>query len=380
MLIGLRILARRKFSWSDLFRRNPVLVAFLIYIGISIVWSNYPYISFKRYIKVLASVTMALVVLSNDRPLESILTVLRRCLYVHLPMSIVCIRYYRPIGITFDWSGTAVSWQGISTTKNTLGQIAMLGVLYFAWEVWRNWSKKKWRNLHLIYLLMALYLIKGSDDALSLTSLVVCALAVVVFFRLQSLRSRIPAARRFAIIAALGTASLLILIVVHGISNFSKDSLLGTVITTFGRDITLTDRTLIWHDVYAAASGNPLLGVGYGGFWIGREANIPWAANLTWVLGQGHSGYVDTYLQVGIIGWFFLAATLITTFRNSLANLETHFDLSSLRITLLIVIAFINITETTFLRGDHQLWFIFLLAIWEVATRKPTPASLQASG
>jgi len=379
MVLCLRILARRRFDWGDLFRRNPVLVAFFIYMAISIVWSDYSFISLKRYIKVLASITVALVVLSSERPLDAILTVLRRCLYVHLPMSIVCIRYFRPIGISFDWSGRAVSWQGISTTKNTLGQIAMIGVLYFAWEVWRAWPRKKWRNLHLLYLLMALYLIKGSDDALSLTSLSVCCLAVVIFFRIQSLRSRVHSAKAFVTVASAGTTALVLLIVVHGISNFSAESTLGKVITAFGRDITLTDRTYIWHDSYAAASSNPILGVGYGGFWIGRQANIPWNEHMTWVLGQAHSGYVDTFLQLGVIGWIFLALILITTLRKGLAALGTDFDLSSLRLTLLITIAFINITETTFLRGDHHLWFVFQLVIWDVATRK-RPAPVPAPG
>jgi len=371
--IGLVILARRRFNWNDCFRRNPLLVAFFVYLAISILWSAYPYISLKRFIKVLGSIVMALVVLSNERPFEAILTVLRRCLYIHLPMSIVLIRYYRHLGISFDWSGSAVSWQGLSTSKNTLGQIAMLGVFYFAWEVWRNWPRTKWRNLHVVYLLMAIYLVKGSDDAVSLTSLSVCVLAVFIFFRIQALRLRVPSAQKFSRFMFAGTMALVVLVLTHSIVNFSEDSPFGKIVTTFGRDITMTGRTDIWRDVYAATT-NPVLGVGFGGFWIGRLANIPWNANMTWVLGQGHSGYVDIYLQLGIIGWVFIAAILVSTMRKLLAGLNTDFDMSCFRITLLIAMSFINITESTFLRGDHHLWFIFQLVIWQVATRRPASA------
>ena len=61
---------------------------------------------------------------------------------------------------------------------------------------------------------------------------------------------------------------------------FSPDSFFGRIITVLGRDITLTDRTYIRSDAYGAAAGNPLLGVGFGGFWIGQIANIPWNTHM----------------------------------------------------------------------------------------------------
>jgi O-antigen ligase len=146
--------------------------------------------------------------------------------------------------------------------------------------------------------------------------------------------------------------------------NFEADSLFGKMITTFGRDITLTDRTYIWNDVYAAAARNPLFGVGFGGFWIGRLVNINWASSYTWVLGQAHSGYVDTYLQLGFVGVFLLACVLFTTLPRLIASLDENFDFACFRITILLTIMYVNITESTYLRGDHQFWFIMMLVIW----------------
>jgi exopolysaccharide production protein ExoQ len=327
-------------------------------------WSEYSYVSFKRYIKILGSIVMALVVLTNERPLEAVFAVLRRCLFVHLPMSIICVRYFRHIGINFDWSGTGVTWCGISTSKNTLGQIAMLGAVYFAFEVWRQWKTRSWRNINMIYLLMAGYLLKGADDSVSMTSVSVSVLALVIFFRLQSLRENARAARSFVIKVVLATTVLITLVVTHSLVMFSEDSIFGFLVTKFGRDITLTDRTFIWHDVYAAASGNPLLGVGFGGFWIGRIANIPWNASMTWELGQAHSGYIDTYLQLGIIGVLLLAALLMSTLSRSVRMLEEDFDFGCFRITMMVTIMFVNVTETAFLRGDHHLWFIMQICLW----------------
>src|SRR6478735_11704482 len=102
-LIGLNILAKRHFQWGEFLRRNHWLVVFFIFLGVSIVWSQYPLVSFKRYVKVFGSLVMACVVLTELNPLEAFCTVIRRCLYIHLPMSIVCTRYYRHIGVMFDW-------------------------------------------------------------------------------------------------------------------------------------------------------------------------------------------------------------------------------------------------------------------------------------
>jgi O-antigen ligase len=159
------------------------------------------------------------------------------------------------------------------------------------------------------------------------------------------------------------TAALIMLVIVHSVSPFSEKSIFGLVITSLGRDITMTGRTEIWHDVYEAASGNPLFGVGFGGFWIGRLANIPWNAHMSWVLGQAHSGYVDTYLQIGLVGAFVLAMVFYTTVPKLLNSLADDFDFGCFRITLFLTILFINITEAVYLRGDHHLWLILLLVI-----------------
>ena len=365
-VIGLRILSRRHFSWGALLKKNKWLTLFFVYIALSILWSNYPFISFKRFIKLFGSVVMAMVVLTNDRPFDSILTVLRRCLYIHLPMSLICTRYFREIGVSFEWDGSVEFWQGISTSKNTLGQITMLGVLYFIWDLKRNWRQHGIRNLHIPYLMISLFLLKGSDQALSMTSLFVCVFALFVFFTLQAMRSRPGLVRPFISFVFLGMLTLITLVMVHSMVLFTEKSFFGQVITTFGRDITLTDRTLIWSDVYRAASGNPLMGVGFGGFWIGRLANIPWNADMTWILGQAHSGYVDTYLQLGIIGEFLLLGVLVFSLPKMFASIYEDFDYGCLRITLLLTIAFINITESIYLRGDHHLWLVFQFVLWSL--------------
>jgi exopolysaccharide production protein ExoQ len=370
-IIGLRILSRRNFSWSTLIKQNKWLTLFIVYIALSILWSDYPFVSFKRFIKVFGSIVMAMVVLTTDRPLDGMLTVIRRCLYIHIPMSLVCVKYFREVGVSYEWDGAVEFWQGISTSKNTLGQVTMLAVLYFIWDFLRNWRANGIFNVHIAYLLMAIFLLKGSNQAVSLTSVAVCVFALLVFFTMQVLKNRPMLLRTFVTATFLATATLVILVLIHSVVLFPEQSFFGKIITTFGRDITLTDRTYIWTDVYQAASGNPLFGVGFGGFWIGRVANIPWNENMTWVLGQAHSGYVDTYLQIGLVGGLMLAGVLVFSLPKMFATLKDDFDFGCFRITLMLTIAFINITESVYLRGDHHLWLVLQIVLWSVPMAYP---------
>jgi len=364
--IGLWILSRRNFDWKAMLRANPWLTAFMGLMLVSVLWSHYPYVSFKRFIKVIGSVVMACVVLTEPDPFAAFCTVLRRGLYIHLPMSIICVKYYRDIGVGFDWSGTAEDWQGIATSKNVLGQVAMLGVVYFFWEVWRHWKEYGWKNIHLIYLLMAVHLLLGSKNDSSKTSLSVCLFAMVIFLRIQSLRDRPEYVRPFVMKVFWGTVALVCMVVLHSIVHFSADSPFGEFIALLGRDVTMTGRTFIWDDVYAATAQSPFLGVGFGGFWIGRLANIPWNAHMTWVLAQAHSGYADTYLQLGYLGAAVLVIVIFTSLPRLLDTLSDDFDFACFRITLFITIIFVNMTESIYLRGDHHLWLILMMILWMV--------------
>ena len=51
IVAGFFILYRRKIYWSQILKSNAWIFALFIFFGISITWSNFPFVSFKRYIK-----------------------------------------------------------------------------------------------------------------------------------------------------------------------------------------------------------------------------------------------------------------------------------------------------------------------------------------
>lgn len=375
-VIGAWNLSRRRIDWRAILRENAWLVALFAFMFLSVVWSDFPWVSFKRFIKSISAVVMVLVVLTEDDPFIAIRAILRRCAYLFVPLSIITIRYFRDVGVQFDWFGTDVSWVGLAPSKNTLGQIAMASALCFVWEIVRNREEKHgWPAVDYLYLAMSLYLLKGSDAAVSVTSVSVFAFGLLIFTGLRLLRNKLYKVRWFLALLCLLIFGTLTMLIVHTLSPFPQDSILGFVIRTMGRDTTLSGRTDIWSDMLNIASKNPLLGVGFGGFWIGRLANIPWNATMTWVLGEGHNGYLDTYLQIGWIGILLLFAVILAACPRIVRSFAENFEYGCFRMTFFVIILFVNITETTFLRGDHALWFLFLLAILSVpAAQRAKPA------
>lgn len=362
-LIGAFILARRRIDWGFVFSENRWFFFMSAYMLLSVLWSGYSFISFKRFIKYVAAFNIAFVVLTEPQPLVAVMAILRRCAYIHMPMSIITIRYFRDIGISFDWGGTSSSWNGLCMSKNNLGQIAMVSALCFIRQIALDREALgKAFKVDYLYLAMSVYLLKGSDDALSMTSLSVFAIAILISFRVTTLRHDLRRIGGFMARSSAMILALLVLLVAHTIFVFSEHSLLGHIVLLMGRDLTLTGRTEIWSDMLAIASHNPLFGVGYGGFWIGRLANIPWNANMTWVLGQGHNGYVDAYLQIGWVGIVLLVGFIFSAGSRISGSFWESFELGRVRAVFFLVILFINITETTFLRGDHAMWFLFLIA------------------
>ena len=123
---------RRQASLSEIVRNNQWLTIFLLYCLVSIVWSDFPLVAFKRWIKVLGHPIMALIVITEPNPGEAIKRLMKRCAYIVVPVSILFIKYYPQWGRSFDqWSGMAMN-NGIAVGKNMLGaDCFILGFFFF---------------------------------------------------------------------------------------------------------------------------------------------------------------------------------------------------------------------------------------------------------
>jgi exopolysaccharide production protein ExoQ len=354
MVVALLILMRRPIKWSALIRSNQALTVLFLYMLLSITWSDVPDVSFKRWVRTLIDALMALVVLTDRAGFAAETKVVGRVTFVSIVLSAIFIKYFRALGTAWDNFGYEM-WVGITTHKNELGQLAMTGGIYSVFELIRNWRRRRIvvKVIYLSYLVLILWILKGPTNHRSNTAIFGLIVGSALLLWCQLFQHRVANLRRYLLRAA--TVGGLLLFVGAGLVR----SLVAAGISASGRDLTLTGRTDLWADLLDIAAETPIFGVGYGSFWIGNTHNL-WERHL-WGPTQGHNGYIDVYLELGAVGLLVLAAVIIRGYLATLDRMTTNFGQGALHFAWLTVIVIHNVTESSYLRGTVDLWFIFLL-------------------
>lgn len=360
IVLAVGILITRSFKWHVFFSRNLFLLAYVLFALLSVCWSDFPFVAFKRWGRDLGNYLMILVVLSDPRPVEAVRTILRRVCYLVIPLSVVLIKYFPEIARHYDpWTG-APSVDGATTSKNMLGMACLVAGIFLFWDTATRWSERKDRHtkrvlaVNFAFMAMTLWLLALSNSATSRVCLAIGCL--VVWAVLSSWGQR----HRTFITVMIPATFCLYLVLAFGFD------LNGQMASQVGRDPTLTDRTLIWQTVLGLHT-NPLIGTGYESFWLGPRLDVIWAA--VGHVNESHNGYLEVYLNLGLIGIFLLVGFLVTSYRRIWRGLSDSAGLASLGVAVCTIMLFYNMTEAAF-RGGLLLEAFFLLAISLPATAK----------
>jgi O-antigen ligase len=143
------------------------------------------------------------------------------------------------------------------------------------------------------------------------------------------------------------------------------------VVASLGRDLTLTDRTFIWHDLLGVGT-NPVFGIGYDTFWLGER--LEWFLEKHQV-NSAHNGYLEAYLEVGWIGLLLLVAFLITVFAKVKRALESDVSYGRLLAATLAVFLFYNVTEAGYKPTTLVCFMLLLVAMTAPVTQTETLSS-----
>jgi len=349
---GLYILSKRQLNWQKLFTENLWLCLFFIFAALSFTWSDYPFISFKRWIKSLGALIMVLVILSEKRPYEAIAFILRRIAFLLLPLSILFIKYYPDLGRMYHTTGSLVS-TGVTDHKNALGALCMISGIYFAWELLLNhWQKFELiQRLHYsIYLIMIPLIIWLLYIANSATSLVCLLLAIFLFIVGRMYKFVQNPRSIFLVVFAC--------IVIYGLleSTFDVGNFL---IAMLGRRPDLTTRVPMWEELLTMAK-NPITGFGFESFWLGERREIVFAH---WGIDrQAHNGYLDMYLNLGYLGLFFVLAYTMSGLKKVYHYILTEYHNGLFRLCIILVFILYNWTENAF----HLMCVLWLLLLFSI--------------
>ena len=341
--------ARRK-SVLELLKENGIIVAFLLYCAISISWSDYPDVAFKRWIKALGDFVMVLVVLTDPNRLGAIKRLFARVGFLLLPLSILLIKYYPDLGRLYSpWEGTAF-YIGVATDKNMLGKTCLIFGLAAAWRLIQTASgsrRKRTLVAHGIIVLMTLWLLKICNSLTSLACFILASALILAlsFFKITRKQFVVN-----TLVAAMIVVCFAVLFLGVG----------GGVVESMGRDSTLTGRTELWKELIGM-NANPMLGTGFESFWLGERLQKLWELHW-WHPNEAHNGYLEVYLNLGFIGVAMLAAMIVKGYRNVRNQLNRDPETGRLLIAYFVVGLTYNFTEAA-IRTTDPMWITFLLAI-----------------
>jgi O-antigen ligase len=193
---------------------------------------------------------------------------------------------------------------------------------------------------------LVIWLFTMADSQTSVACFVI-GVCILVFTHFQFIKRNIP-----LIGVCIISAGFVFMIVEYfiGIVEF-------IVVDLLGRDMTLTDRTNIWALVLQMET-NPIFGTGFQMFWSGERLIRMWLA-YWWQPMSAHNGYIETYLDLGLVGVGLLAGFLISSF-NNISKTLNNFGYGRLCLVFFLVSMIYNLTESSFLKLSF-IWFVLML-------------------
>ncbi|HET8925029.1 MAG TPA: O-antigen ligase family protein [Candidatus Acidoferrum sp.] len=368
LVAGLLILYRRHKEVLRLLRANWPLILFVFYCAVSIVWSDFPEVAVKRWIKSLGDYAMILIVLTDPEPIAALKRVLARAGFLLLPLSVLLIKYYPDVGRGYPahWEGTAY-YVGVAADKNMLGMACLVFGLASWWrflQEFRRQKKERRRGpliAHGVIVGMTVWLFWMANSMTSLGCFVMASSLIV------ATSSPWIARRRMLVhVFVACVLSFLFCVLFLNVGSF--------LLTAVGRNPTLTGRTDLWANLIELTA-NPLLGAGFESFWLGPRLEKLWSI-YWWQPNESHNGYLEVYLNLGWFGIALFAGAVVAGYRNAIGLLKTDPDSGRLRLAYLVVGLAYNLTEAA-IRTMDLMWLAFLIALISVPKASAVQETLQ---
>lgn len=338
--------------------RRPTMAALVLLAIASTAWSAAPELTLRRGFALLGTSAFGVFLASRFTPRE-LLRVLAATAGLLAVSSLAFAIALPAIGV--DHHTHAGAWKGVFTHKNSLGGEMVTGCVAFLLLRLDLPRGRRWIATGGLALCLFLLLMSTSKTALTvLMALFACA----ALFRM--LRWRIDVAIIVVLLAVLVGGSIAAAVVANW----------ETLLTAMGKDPSLTGRVPMWQVLVRTIGHRPVLGYGYNAFWLGHTG--PSAGPLReigWDTPTAHNGFLDTGLQVGLLGLGLFLAGYVTAFRQALAGLRRTVTADGLwPLLIMTMLLLYNATESVLLEKNNLLWALYVCAVCSPLLARPRAA------
>lgn len=335
--------ARRMFQ-----KLNPGLVACMVLIPLSAIWSIDSAATILRFITqiglVLLCIAIALAGWDPRRFQKSTIPPLLFILVLSLLIGIVSPGSVKEIGTDLSLNN---SWKGITFQKNQFGSMSSIAAIIFLNRLLAPARASPWVAVGFATALLCVALSRSST---SLLATVTGSFFMVLVMRVPVIKARLSGHAATAVFCVILLYALAVQNLIPGVY-----TLLKPVLGLTGKDMTLSARTVIWNIIKDHIQYAPWLGSGYGAYWAEESPRSP-SYIFTYVMsfypGTAHNGYLEMVNDLGRVGLACLMVFLIFFVRQGLALMRYDQPQGALYLALLFQQMVVNLSESEwFSRG-----------------------------
>jgi O-antigen ligase len=342
--ITLLLIAVRWEQFVQVVTRDKLLVLLVGIAVFSVLWSAAPEVTLRRIVALVGTTMIGAYLATRYSPSE-LLRLLAWALGMAALLSLVFALALPSYGI--DPYDEVEAWRGIySGGKNELGRTMALSAVVFLLLALGG-PKRRWVAWAGFGLSVGLLLLSNSQ-----TSLFALLIVVVLLLPYAALRWRYTLAIPCFILA----------LVALEITALWLDENAQSVLRTLGRDTTLTGRTELWPAVFEMIGQRPLVGYGYGAFWLGWEGESAQVFHLSGIPAHhAHNGFLDLWLHLGLLGLLTFAVGYLLVAHRAVTWVrltKTPEELWPLAF-LTFVLAY-NFSESLILENNNVFWILYV--------------------
>jgi O-antigen ligase len=353
------LFSRGRLAWVEMRFLNPFFSVFLVLVPLSVLWSVDPSATLNRYVSLISIVTvcLAFTLLAWNR--TRFQDVVRPVLTALLIASIIFGLLYPQYAIEVGEGTLKNSWRGLTAQKNQFGMLSSFGVVFWL-HAWFYDGKKWWIAFPCVGLSIVCVLLSRSSTALLATTLSTLFMLLVMVAP-SGLRRYMPyIVSTFAVLVVV--YALAVLNIIPGTS-----MLLDPIAELSGKDMTFSNRAVIWDIIKEHIQLAPMLGSGYGAYWTGPVPSSPsytFLGRMYFYPSQSHNGYLEVVNDLGFVGLTCLLGYLVSWVRQSLQLMKFDRGQGLLFLALFFQQAITNLSESTWFAINSA----FAIAVATLAT------------
>jgi exopolysaccharide production protein ExoQ len=331
---------------------NRFFIVFLLLVPLSILWSISRDDTIARFVTIVSVVAVwSAVCLASWEP-QRFQKLLRPVMTFLILGSIIFAITSPDLAIEIGEGTLKDAWRGLTSQKNVLGQLASFTFIFWL-HAWLARQVSAWKTILFGGCSAACVLLSRSSTSLLATVFVTTFLFMLLRTPHAWRRAMPYLVASFATIVL--TYALAILKLVPGL-----DILLRPITSFTGKDMTFSNRSVIWDIIKEHIQFSPFLGSGYGAYWIGTVPTSPsytFVGRMYFYPNEAHNGYLEMVNDLGFVGLIVLLGYLIWYLRQALGLLRFDRNQAALYLAVFFQQAIINLSESCWLVVNAGLSF-----------------------